>query len=74
MKKNKKEISELNDVLDNIIQNSNKNSNMKSKETKVESTFDIINRKIPFTISSLDNLINDPNYNLYKNDNNSINN
>ena len=51
------------EIFDDIIQNPNinKNNENPNKKEKVESTFDIINRRIPFTISSLDNLINDQN-------------
>jgi len=66
--------TELGEIIDNIVPNHNQNSNRKANnETKVESTFDIINRRIPFTISSLDNLINDQNNDLFKDDKKKIN-
>ena len=59
--KNNNKNSEVDEIINDIIQN--QESISKSKETKIESTFDIINRRIPFSISSLDNLINDKNEN-----------
>ena len=65
IKKNNNKNEEVDEIFDNIIQNSNQENNKKSnKGTKNESTFDIINRRIPFSISSLDNLINENNENL----------
>ena len=64
-KNNNNKNEEVDEIFDNIIQNSNQENNQKSnKGTKNESTFDIINRRIPFSISSLDNLINENNENL----------
>ena len=59
--KNNNKNSEVDEIINDIIQN--QESISKSKETKIESTFDIINRRIPFSISSIDNLINDKNEN-----------
>ena len=73
-KKVNNKTAELGDIIDNIVPNHNQNSNKKTNnETKVESTFDIINRRIPFTISSLDNLINEQNSDLFKDDKKKIN-
>lgn len=59
--------SDFTNILNNIklAQNANINNNIirsnnrVSQEEKIESTINIINRKLPFSISALDNLINE---------------
>ena len=71
--KNNKNNIQIGEILDNIIQNNNQSFDKKANnEKKNESTFNIINRKMPFTISSIDNLINDNNI-LLLNDKEEVN-
>ena len=67
IKKNK-DNGDFGEVFDDIIQSSkiNNNNNEKKDNNNKETTFDIINRRIPFTISSLDNLISEHNISIIR--------
>ena len=68
-----KENGDFGEAFDDIIQSSKINNNTSEKKDNInkETTFDIINRRIPFTISSLDNLISEHNISIINNNNNS---
>ena len=73
LKKKNKQKSQIGEIFDNIILNNKQAYDRKTNnETKNETTFEIIKRRIPFTISSLDNLINDNSNILFKNDKETI--
>ena len=50
----------------NINNNVNRYNNRVSQETRIEPTINIINRKLPFSIEALDNLINEENNEYYE--------
>ena len=57
----------LTNIKQNAVNNENLNKNNKnriSQENNNESTINIINRKLPFSISALDNLINDKSHEI----------
>ena len=66
-----KENGDFGEAFDDIIESSKINNNKSEKKdnNNKETTLDIINRRIPFTISSLDNLISEHNISIINNNN-----